>query len=75
MDQRHDNSPKSLRINETLPGLAPAEPASTSPEARAPRSASSDHRCHDSTNRMSTPQNHKLVLGRPSSYWLAGGEA
>ena len=58
MDLRHDKRPKLLRTKETLP---------------TQRGATSDHRCHDVPT-YTTPQNHKLVLGRPSSYSLVGGQ-
>ena len=68
MAHRHDISQKSLRINETLPEHAPAQSLGMGAYAQAKRGASSDP-CND----LPTCHDHKLVLGRPASYWLVGG--
>lgn len=73
MVHRHDNVLKSLILIQTA-GSTPVQSSVSGPYAQAKRGASSNHQCHDPMNRMPTRYNHKLVLGRPSSYWLVGGE-
>jgi hypothetical protein len=74
MAYRHDNKLKSLVFIQSEPGRTPVQSPVSGTYAQAKRGASSNPRCLDPMNGKLTRYDHKLVLGRPSSYWLVGGE-